>query len=670
MGKIHFAALFLLFFVINLQAQKITVEGYAYESDNRGYLNLVKVRVLDKESRAIKAEVESNKEGFYTLEVPSGSNYELTCSKSMFENKIQEFSTINADPTKKIYLKSEMSRKPGYIFDVTLAKQRVGDNPTDAIEGAQIEIYNNTTKTEEMAVKNYPHHNFNFTFEQGNHYTIMIRKEGFFNKRMEAYVNVDGCILCFEGIGSVTPGVTDNLTEGNKMGTLLANVELQPIELDKSIKIENIYYDYNKHNIRPDAAGELDKLILVLKNNPALIVELGSHTDSRGKDEYNLSLSQKRAKAAVDYIVEIGKTDHTRISGRGYGETVLVNKCSNGVKCADKEHEFNRRTELKIVGIKDFDPYKDLSLAQIIEQESFDKMLEEIQNGGQIKVEAGEELPPEITNPAKETPKPIEPEVTQPEITQPVITQPEITQPVITQPEISTNNPQPKISQPEIVNETVETVETVIGTAEEVVQTEVRTTPPPKPTSPTITTTVRDLEAAVPMEKPVKKVEEVIASERPGTLERIDENIGSNEPVVNTDAVYEVPTTSEVFKVKKEVKTHHPRRSTRKVIGGKKIVEEQEVNSVTFVNKPKPLPAKYTGYRVEFFTSPSKLPSSHVIFNRHGNITIERLKDGKYAYLLGEFNERADAQQFMVSVMVSRYPDAQVVAYKNSKRLR
>ena len=68
-------------------------------------------------------------------------------------------------------------------------------------------------------------------------------KKGFFTKRMEAYVNVEDCILCFDGVGDVRPGVSDVMTRNNTMGTLLANVELDRVELDKSIKIENIYYD-------------------------------------------------------------------------------------------------------------------------------------------------------------------------------------------------------------------------------------------------------------------------------------------------------------------------------------------------------------------------------------------------------------------------------------------
>jgi len=129
---------------------------------------------------------------------------------------------------------------------------------------------------------------------------------------------------------------------------LTQNLYLEGIVIDKAIRIENIYYDFDKWNIRPDAATELDKLVKIMTDNPTIWIELGSHTDSRGKDSYNLNLSQKRAESAVQYIISRG-IDKNRITAKGYGETQLLNKCANGVNCSETEHQLNRRTEFKIV---------------------------------------------------------------------------------------------------------------------------------------------------------------------------------------------------------------------------------------------------------------------------------------------------------------------------------
>ncbi|WP_246000929.1 OmpA family protein [Pontibacter diazotrophicus] len=117
---------------------------------------------------------------------------------------------------------------------------------------------------------------------------------------------------------------------------------------DKPIVLDNIFYDLDRHNIRPDAARELDKLVQTLVDNPAIRIELSSHTDSRQTNRYNDMLSQLRAQAAVDYIISRG-INRNRLTARGYGETKLINRCADGVVCSEVQHQENRRTEFKIL---------------------------------------------------------------------------------------------------------------------------------------------------------------------------------------------------------------------------------------------------------------------------------------------------------------------------------
>lgn len=112
--------------------------------------------------------------------------------------------------------------------------------------------------------------------------------------------------------------------------------------------LENIHYDFDKHNIRPDAALILDDLVRTLTEHPTLKIELSSHTDSRGNDDYNMRLSQRRAQAAVEYIISRG-IDSRRLVAKGYGESRLTNHCGNGIKCSDAEHQANRRTEVEVL---------------------------------------------------------------------------------------------------------------------------------------------------------------------------------------------------------------------------------------------------------------------------------------------------------------------------------
>lgn len=133
---------------------------------------------------------------------------------------------------------------------------------------------------------------------------------------------------------------------------------MQPIEelvvLDDEvlkIKTENIYFDFDKHNIKAQAAAELDKLIEVMNEYPEMVIRIESHTDSRGSKAYNKYLSDKRAKSSREYLISNG-IDASRIeSAIGYGEERLLNNCQDGVSCARKNHELNRRSEFIIVNM-------------------------------------------------------------------------------------------------------------------------------------------------------------------------------------------------------------------------------------------------------------------------------------------------------------------------------
>ncbi len=115
------------------------------------------------------------------------------------------------------------------------------------------------------------------------------------------------------------------------------------------LDLEPIYFDLNKSFIRADAEVELQKIIAALREYTELKIDVRSHTDSRAKDNYNMYLSERRAKSTIKYILEKGEIDPARVTGRGYGETTLVNKCANGVDCSDEEHQLNRRSEFIII---------------------------------------------------------------------------------------------------------------------------------------------------------------------------------------------------------------------------------------------------------------------------------------------------------------------------------
>ncbi|HHP7240664.1 MAG TPA: OmpA family protein [Cyclobacteriaceae bacterium] len=157
--------------------------------------------------------------------------------------------------------------------------------------------------------------------------------------------------------------------------TFETKIYLNKIQLEKPIVLKNVYYDFDKWDIRPDAAKELDNLVTIMEDNPEISIELSSHTDARAEDDYNMELSQKRAKSAVDYIISNGISSN-RIQAKGYGETKLIIENAD----TEQEHQINRRTEFKVTEYDrdniEKEIVEDLEIEQTIEGDETDRFFE------------------------------------------------------------------------------------------------------------------------------------------------------------------------------------------------------------------------------------------------------------------------------------------------------
>ncbi|WP_298544491.1 OmpA family protein [uncultured Aquimarina sp.] len=149
-----------------------------------------------------------------------------------------------------------------------------------------------------------------------------------------------------ENYKTITLSITTNRdsTEVNKELFLEKDVPNTGIDLAKLLNLKPIYFASNKSLLLGKSALELDKIVSYMKEYTTLKIEIGSHTDSKGSDAYNLKLSSKRATSTANYIISKGIAPD-RVKSRGYGETLLQNKCSNGVPCTKEQHQQNRRSE-------------------------------------------------------------------------------------------------------------------------------------------------------------------------------------------------------------------------------------------------------------------------------------------------------------------------------------
>lgn len=165
--------------------------------------------------------------------------------------------------------------------------------------------------------------------EDNMDYNLLGSKEGYLNNQAK---------FTSKGLGK---------DPANPVQTFEVEIILDKIFKDKEITLDNIYYDYTKWDIRADAQPTLNKLAETLTQNPQIKIQLASHTDCRGNDDFNATLSQKRAESAVNYLISKG-IEPSRLGAKGYGESQPAVNCACN-KCTEAEHQANRRTTFKIL---------------------------------------------------------------------------------------------------------------------------------------------------------------------------------------------------------------------------------------------------------------------------------------------------------------------------------
>lgn len=165
----------------------------------------------------------------------------------------------------------------------------------------------------------------------GSDVNFLISKLGYLKKKGEFSFS--------EGSRSITYFLKKDISQDNRV---------KLIDNSLQIIIGNVFFDLNKDAIRSDTALKLNELVQIMNDYPSIKIEIGSHSDSRGSDAYNLKLSNRRSFSIRNYIISKGISSE-RIIDKGYGETQLLNKCSNGVKCQEYQHQLNRRTEFKVI---------------------------------------------------------------------------------------------------------------------------------------------------------------------------------------------------------------------------------------------------------------------------------------------------------------------------------
>lgn len=331
----------------------ITLSGTVVDEETGAAVANARIMIQDEDG-AVVYENDADANGMFSTCLDAENNYAVTANHENYSNGSTENISTYGMTEKSAAIQINMSNKPKEEVatgsDTSDPDSNEGDgSPTDNMGDGST-----PGGSADCTVSGRVFDNATGTGLAGSKVTLQALSGG----AQETYSDASGnysfnveADMDYKIYSNTTDYYTANLGFKTIAGDCNKNVDLglDRIEMNKAISLEHIYYDLGSANIRQDAVPELEKLVTLMQENPGITVTLCSHTDSRGNDSANLDLSQRRAQAAVEYIVSRG-VDESRITPTGFGESQLLNECADGVACTDAQHQQNRRTEFKITG--------------------------------------------------------------------------------------------------------------------------------------------------------------------------------------------------------------------------------------------------------------------------------------------------------------------------------
>ena len=280
------------------------------------------------------------RDGVFSTKLEKCKEYELTYTYNKGKTEFHK-STLSTDCLPEyeeiynpVYLRlSDTTIVPYYSLNI----KTIDEASRDVVGNVKVEILDENGNVLETA----------YTDDKGNYLSELLREKALNEKvNLKFRVSKDGYL---------TKTIDLDLNLGAQNG-VPADLYLEKAsigdDLGKLLKLDPIYFDLNSSFLRKDAKAQLQKVIDAMNNNPNMVIECGSHTDCRASKEYNDWLSQRRAERTVNYIKK-RISNPSRISGKGYGETKLVNDCEcegdQVSDCSEEQHQLNRRTEFLII---------------------------------------------------------------------------------------------------------------------------------------------------------------------------------------------------------------------------------------------------------------------------------------------------------------------------------
>ncbi len=294
---------------------------YVYDAETKKPIEKAEVRLV--KNRQNRDLFQTASDGKVNVCLEAGVDFEFKAMKEGYESNGVSYGTFATSLKNKTDIKLFLEKSKAPLVKGTILSE-ANQKP---IEGALVTLENSKDGSKQLVI----------TGKDGK-YEFQTGKEGEYlvSAKKDKYAENT------ENLGKVTTSKKSNKIYEQNLG-LIGEGDI--------FRLENIYYNYGQFFIRPDAAKELEtKLIPLLRKYPEMQIEIRSHTDSRSSDVFNTKLSENRARAVVDYLAARG-IDTARVKSKGYGESELLNECSDGIICDEAQHQANRRTEFKILAL-------------------------------------------------------------------------------------------------------------------------------------------------------------------------------------------------------------------------------------------------------------------------------------------------------------------------------
>jgi len=314
------------------------ISGVVRDSDSQELLPGAVVQLLDEQGNVIETVVSNKNDASFSFEKSHDNSNTIVVTFDGYLKEEINLTTLNGTENQALLeiamtspknKSAAMNEKPENNKVISgVVRDR---DSQEFLTGAVVQLLDEQGNVLETVVSNKNDASFSFKTPYNNSNKIVVTSDG--------YVK--------EEINLTTLNGKEN-QEPLELSMGIQADESIVINEKSRININTIYFDFDKFNIRSDAQIELDRIAEVMNQYPDITIDVNSHTDSRGKNSYNIKLSNNRAESTIQYLVNKG-ISHSRLSGKGYGEVTLATNCANGMKCSEFQHQLNRRSEFVIV---------------------------------------------------------------------------------------------------------------------------------------------------------------------------------------------------------------------------------------------------------------------------------------------------------------------------------